>query len=103
VWVDTLGLFSLLGLALLGFALAPVFPLVTSATPERVGAEHAANAIGFQVAAAALGASLLPALAGILAESAGLEVIAPFLLATSVVLFLLHEIVARRTREARVA
>ncbi|MFN2272290.1 MAG: MFS transporter [Anaerolineae bacterium] len=103
VWVDALDLFSFLGLALLGFALAPVFPLVTSATPERVGAEHAANAIGFQVAAAALGASLLPALAGVLAENAGLEVVAPFLLATSMALFLLHEIVARRTREARVA
>jgi fucose permease len=98
VWTNALELFSLLGLALLGFALAPVFPLVTSTTPERVGAEHAANAIGFQVAAAALGASLLPALAGVLAENVGLVIIAPFLLVTSAVLFLLHEVIARRTR-----
>ena len=103
VWFDVLDLCSFLGLALLGFALGPVFPLVTSTTSGRVGTEHAANAIGFQVAAAALGASLLPALAGVLAESVGLEVIAPFLLLTSVVLFLLHEMVARRTRETTVA
>ncbi len=96
VWVNAADLLSFLGLALLAFMLAPVFPLITSTTPERVGAEHAANAIGFQVAAASLGATFLPALAGVLAERAGLEVIGPFLLATSVVLFLLHEMIARR-------
>jgi fucose permease len=97
VWVNAIDLFSFLGLAMLAFMLAPVFPLITSTTPERVGAEHSANAIGFQVAAASLGGTLLPALAGVLAERVGLEVIGPFLLAASAVLFLLHEVLARRS------
>ncbi|MBN1815098.1 MAG: MFS transporter [Anaerolineae bacterium] len=96
IWVNAADLLSFLGLAMLAFMLAPVFPLVTSTTPERVGAEHGANAIGFQVAAASLGATFLPALAGVLAERVGLEVIGPFLLAASAVLFLLHEMIARR-------
>jgi fucose permease len=96
IWFNVADLLSFLGLAMLAFMLAPVFPLVTSTTPERVGDEHAANAIGFQVAAASLGATFLPALAGVLAERVGLEVIGPFLLATSAVLFLLQEMIARR-------
>lgn len=96
VWTDGVDLLSFLGLVLLGFALAPVFPLITSITPQRVGAKHAANAIGFQVASAGLGVSLWPALAGVLAERVGLEVIGPFLLITAVALFSLHELIARR-------
>ena len=52
-------------------------------------------AIGFQIAAAGLGFALLPALGGVLAKNLGLEIIGPFLLAASVVMFLLHEVVAR--------
>jgi fucose permease len=96
IWINVVDLLSFLGLAMLAFMLAPIFPLVTSTTPERVGAEHGANAIGFQVAAASLGATFLPALAGVLAERVGLEVIGPFLLGASAVLFLLHEMIARR-------
>jgi fucose permease len=95
MWLNVPDLLSFLGLALLAFMLAPIFPLVTSTTPERVGAEHGGNAIGFQVAAASLGATFLPALAGVLAERVGLEVIGPFLLVASVALLLLHEVLAR--------
>jgi fucose permease len=100
IWIDAADLLSFLGLAMLAFMLAPVFPLITSTTPERVGAEHGANSIGFQVAAASLGATFLPALAGILAESVGLEIIGPFLLAASGVMFLLHEVIARRPAQS---
>ena len=95
IWVNAVGLLSFLGLATLAFMLAPIFPLITSTTPGRVGAEHGANAIGFQVAAASLGATFLPSLAGVLAERIGLEVIGPFLLVAAAVMFLLHEVVAR--------
>lgn len=96
ILVNVADLLSFLGLAMLAFMLAPIFPLITSTTPERVGAEHGANTIGFQVAAASLGATFLPALAGVLAERIGLGIIGPFLLVTTVVLFVLHETVVRR-------
>jgi fucose permease len=85
-----------LGLALIGFSLAPLFPLLISHTPKRLGAAHAPNAIGFQVAAAGLGLSLVPGLAGVLAESLGLEIIGPFLLLASIATFLLHEVIVSR-------
>ena len=91
VWWNVTDVVGFLGLALIGFALAPMFPMMISHTPRRLGAAHAPNAIGFQVAAAGLGLSLLPGLAGVLAENLGLEVIGPFLLVASVVTLLLHE------------
>jgi len=48
------------GLALVGLSAAPVFPLLTLTTAERVGEEHADRAIGMQIAGAGLGGAVLP-------------------------------------------
>ena len=50
---------AVVGLVVLAFTAAPVFPLLTLTTAQRVGAEHADRAIGMQVGAAALGGALL--------------------------------------------
>lgn len=96
MWWNVVDLLSFVGMASIGFWLAPLFPLLISHTPRRLGAAYAHNAIGFQVAAASLGFAVLPGLAGVLAESWGLEVISPFLLFASGAMFLLHELSARR-------
>jgi fucose permease len=87
---------SFLGLALMGFALAPLFPLLMTATPVRLGRRRAAHVIGYQVGAASLGIALLPGLAGFLAEQNSLEVIGPFLFAASAIMLVLHEILEHR-------
>jgi len=88
--------------ALLGLGCGPVFPSLMSGTPARVGERHADNAIGFQVAAAALGQSLLPTLVGFGARHSSLAVVAPALLLASAVLLLLHaRIVALNARSHR--
>jgi fucose permease len=94
---------SFLGLALLGFFMAPLFPLSISDTPHLVGKEHAANAIGFQISAASLGFATLPGLAGFMAERLGLEIIGPVLVVLAVAMFLLHEAFVRSSthREAQ--
>jgi len=86
--------FAVLGFALLGLGAGPVFPSFMSDTPRRVGENHATNVIGFQVAAAALGQALLPALVGYLAQSHGLTIVAPVLLTGALVVVLLHETMA---------
>jgi fucose permease len=93
---------SLLGLMLVGFGLAPVFPALIALTPTRIGADHAPNAIGFQVGSAGIGAAVLPGLAGVLGEAIGLEVIALFFAGAAVLLFLTQEVAARyaKTRPA---
>jgi fucose permease len=95
IWWNPTQTISFLGLALLGFALAPIFPLSISDTPRQLGARHAPNAIGFQVAAASLGIAVLPGLGGVLAERAGLETIGPYLVVLAVGMFLLHELFVR--------
>jgi fucose permease len=85
-----------IGLALMGFSLAPVFPALVSGTPVRVGSLHVANAMGFQIGAAALGGAIVPGLTGVLAMDLGLEVIGPVLIVSAVATFVLHEVVVRR-------
>jgi fucose permease len=98
VWWNAAGVTGFLGLALLGFSLAPIFPLMISLTPVRLGRAHAAHAIGFQVSAGYLGAAALPGLAGILARRLGLEVIGPFLFAAALALLAIHEVTLGRIR-----
>jgi fucose permease len=77
VWLAPVRGAELAGLGLIGLACGPIFPTLIATTPRRVGAAHAANAVGVQIASAALGQSLLPALLGVLAGAAGLEVVGP--------------------------
>lgn len=83
-------IFSFLGLGLMGLASAPIFPSLIASTPARVGATHARNAIGFEIAAAVLGQSLLPSLIGLMAKRVGVEVVATSLLCSAAVLAALH-------------
>jgi predicted MFS family arabinose efflux permease len=97
VWFGAGPVSSFLGLTGMGFCLAPIYPLLISETPKRLGPSRATVAIGFQVAAAYLGTAALPTLVGLLASRSGLEVIGPFLFATAMILLLLQEVAAQWT------
>jgi fucose permease len=84
-----------IGLIVIGVGVAPVFPLLVSETPERLGNALAQHAIGFQVGAASLGIAVLPSLAGVVAARTTLEAIPLFLIGVNVVLLLLHEWMVR--------
>lgn len=71
------------GLLLAGLALAPIFPILVLLTPDRLGAEFAPWAIGFQLSAAALGAALIPGGIGLAVEVVGLESVGPILAAAA--------------------
>ena len=86
---------SLSGLALLGFALAPIFPCLMKQTPERVSKRLATYAVGFQVSAAMLGAMVVPGLTGLLVQWYTLELIGTVLIVVALLLLLLHERVVR--------
>ncbi len=63
------------GLVLMGIGFAPIYPMLMHETPRRFSPQVARFAVGLQVGAGYLGAPLLPALLGVLAERAGLEVL----------------------------
>jgi fucose permease len=60
------GWVAAVGLILMGGFAAPIFPLLTLTTAERVGAEHADRAIGMQMGGAGLGGAVIPAGIGVL-------------------------------------
>jgi fucose permease len=99
IWWNPVDWVSFAGLVIMGFAAAPIFPLLVSSTPARLGVADAANAIGFQVGAASLGIALLPGLAGVMAQGMGLEVIPPFMAFTTLLMLVLHEIAVRGKTE----
>jgi fucose permease len=82
--------FTSIGILTAGLSMAPVFPGLISDTKNRVGEGHEANTIGIQVAGAALGASILPSLAGIAADEFTTKIIPLVFLIASVTLLLLY-------------
>jgi fucose permease len=89
------GWLAAIGLFLVGFAAAPVFPLLTLTTGERVGSAHADRAIGMQIAGAGLGGAVIPAGIGVLLSRVDVEALGPALLALSVLLIVLYALVNR--------
>ncbi len=96
LWWNPSQAISLLGVGLVGFSIAPIFPALVSGTNGRVGKEHAANTIGMQISSAGLGGAVLPTVAGSLARYISLEVIPIYLAALIVTLIVLHRIATRR-------
>jgi fucose permease len=95
IWWDVSDAVSIAGAALLGFGLAPIFPTLISATPQRVGHYFAPQSVGFQVAAANVGIATLPGAVGLLATRFGLEILCPYLFVAPLVLFALNEAAER--------
>lgn len=91
IWLGGASYVSFLGLAVTGLVSAPVFPSMIAATATRLGPAHTANAIGFQIAAAVLGQSLLPASVGMLADKFNLEIVGPALVAAGLLLLVLYQ------------
>ncbi|WKU05144.1 sugar MFS transporter [Micromonospora sp. HUAS LYJ1] len=91
------GWVTVVGLIVLGFAAAPVFPLLTLSTAERVGREHADRVIGVQIGAAGIGAALIPAGLGVLLGDTSVRLLGPVLTALAVALLVAHAAAARRT------
>ncbi|MFG3554576.1 MFS transporter [Micromonospora sp. NPDC047557] len=94
--VPGVAVLAVLGLVVLGFAAAPVFPLLTLTTADRVGAAHADRAIGLQIGAAGVGAALVPTGLGVLISNLSVQVLGSALLVLALALIVLYELGARR-------
>ena len=94
-WIDATQWLSVTALFTLGLSFGPIFPSLIATTPARLGRAHTPNAIGFQVAAAAVGAASGPGLVGVLADATSLEAISLALFIGSAGLFVLYESMER--------
>lgn len=88
LWWNPLDWIGAAGLLIVGFSLAPIFPLLTLLTPGRLGAAFTPTAIGYQLAAASLGAAAIPGAIGVSVNRYGLESIGPALVVAAVALVL---------------
>ncbi len=86
---------SFVGLIGIGFGLAAIFPILILQTNDRVGDEHASNAIGFQVGCAGLGGAVLSGLGGISAEYIGAESISFFVFMGALLSFIIYQLMIR--------
>ncbi|WP_010588090.1 MFS transporter [Schlesneria paludicola] len=92
---------SCTGLIVIGLGLAPMFPCLMAKTPQRLGADVATHAVGFQASAGMVGAALMPGLAGILSDTISLESVASFAVLLSVLLLATHEVILSVARHRR--
>ncbi|REK12372.1 MAG: MFS transporter [Actinobacteria bacterium] len=96
LWLDAGGL-GFVGLPIAGLGFAAIFPTMVSLTPHRIGRDRSPAMMGYQLAAANLGAATVPWAVGLVAESAGLTTLSPALLVSVLLLGLLHLALERKT------
>ena len=86
------------GLFLIGFGCAPIFPSMLHETPVNFGKAHSQQIIGFQMACAYLGTTLMPPLFGLIAANISYSLM-PFVLGLyCLCLVFLTEVLNRRAR-----
>jgi fucose permease len=91
-WWAPLPWVGLVGLIAIGLCLSPLFPVLTSATPQRLGTAHATNALGYQMTAVRLGLAAFPALGGVLIARLGVSSVGPYLLISAIAVVVLNEL-----------
>ncbi len=89
IWWDPSGL-GAVGLPIAGLGLAAVFPTMVSLTPARIGRLASTRVIGYQLAAANVGAASVPWLLGLAAEGYGLAALGPGLFGAAALAALIH-------------
>jgi fucose permease len=95
MWSDVSTGITYAGVLLAGWGCGPIFPTLVAITPARLGAAHVANAVGFQIASAALGLSLVPSLVGVAADRFGVDAIATLLVLMAVLLMVVYRLFDR--------
>jgi fucose permease len=89
------GLLAVAGLMVVGLAAAPIFPLFTLTTAERVGVDGATRMVSLQVAASAVGSAALPAGVGLAIGAFTAETLGPWLLLPSLTMYALYRLLTR--------
>jgi fucose permease len=86
VWWRPATVVALVGLVIIGGALAGVFPALVALTPERVGEEMARHVIGWQIGAAWIGGAGISAVFGVVFQHYGLKNFGPALMVVAALL-----------------
>ncbi|SDT51373.1 Fucose permease [Paenibacillaceae bacterium GAS479] len=84
-------LFSLAGFMIVGLGLAPIFPCMLHETPVRFGKSQSQTIMGYQMAVAYTGSTLMPPLFGLLASNISMKLLPLYLFLMAAAMFLFSE------------
>ncbi|MGO4109219.1 MFS transporter [Paenibacillus sp. YAF4_2] len=83
--------FSFAGFMIVGLGLAPIYPCMLHETPVRFGKQHSQTIMGYQMAVAYTGSTLMPPLLGLLASSITIGILPMYLVICAAALLLFSE------------
>lgn len=86
---------ALLGLVVIGFGCAPVYPSIIHSTPSNFGKENSQAIIGIQMASAYLGSTFMPPLFGLIAEYINIGAYPIYLMFFAVLMIFMSERLTR--------
>ena len=87
---------SLIGLVIMGFGCAPVYPSIIHSTPVRFGSEKSQAIIGVQMACAYTGSCLMPPLFGLIANHISISLFPIYIGVILVVMIITHELLCKK-------
>jgi fucose permease len=97
VYLPFSSVITMLGLMLIGFGFAPIYPCMMHETPTRFNEETSNALIGYQVGAACLGGSAISSGLGLLFAAVSLELLLPALAILLISMILISEYLNRTT------
>lgn len=84
-------IFSLIGLLIIGFGCAPIYPSIIHSTPSNFGEENSQAIIGIQMASAYVGSTFMPPLFGALTNIISIGFYPLYLLVFAIIMLIMSE------------
>ncbi|WP_188536541.1 MFS transporter [Paenibacillus segetis] len=84
-------IFSLVGFMIIGLGLAPIYPCMLHETPVRFGRKHSQSIMGYQMALAYTGTTLIPPLFGLIATNSTVGIFPIYVVGCAAAMFLFSE------------
>lgn len=91
---------ALVGLIIIGFGCAPVYPSIIHSTPGNFGKENSQAIIGVQMASAYIGSTFMPPLFGLIAQHVNISLYPVYLLLFAVLMIVMTERLNRKKKLA---
>ena len=89
---------SLIGLVVVGFGSAPVYPSIIHSTPNNFGKENSQSLVGIQMASAYMGSTFMPPLFGLIAQHINIGLYPIFLLIFAILILVMTEILNHKIK-----
>lgn len=83
---------SLIGLIIIGFGCAPVYPSIIHSTPANFGSNNSQSIIGVEMASAYIGTTFMPPLFGLIADKINIGLYPIYLIIFAILMLIMSEI-----------